>query len=268
VDALSEGIHLIIVHDKSDDSTQSELDEMIAQFDSNLILLKEVSFKSPGLTRNHGMEFISTPWFAFADADDYVEVENLHRLQIETERSMCHIGIGAFYSIDVKSSKTYWATPPNAGNAHLSHHLATTMGLWRFVFSTKECAKFRFGAYRMAEDYLFLAKLLDLNVNIYTNSMPVYTYYFGGDLNLTSNQSAMVDMYRVLRIFKTLKCNQQIAEEFRIYSLEKLAFSVIKNVKTPSLLKILPTLILIMISHPKHALRVLNGKAKNRGDLI
>ena len=259
-DALSENINIIIVHDESQDSTQLELSVMLQEFNSDLISLHKINVQSPGLARNYGMNFVSTPWFSFADADDFVNIANLILLLRETEASGSEIGIGSYFAHDLISKSEVLISPSNSGKNKLALHLALNMGLWRFVFSSQELSEYRFSKHKMAEDYLFLAKILSCNKKVFVDSAPVYRYYFGGKLNLTSNKLVMMDMFDVLKLMQKVNPHGQLARDFKYFSLGKLAFSLIRNVRTIDLLYALPKLIFTILSYPRYAIKLLLSK--------
>lgn len=259
-DAVSENIKIIIVHDESQDATQLELSEMIQEFNSDLISLHMTNVQSPGLARNYGMDFISTPWFSFADADDFVNIPNLVLLLRETEASGSEIGIGSYFAHDLILKSEVLISPLNSGKNKLALHLALNMGLWRIVFSSQELSEYRFSKHKMAEDYLFLAKILSCNKKVFVDSVPVYRYYFGGKLNLTSNKLIMMDMYDVLKLMEKVNPHGKLARDFKYFSLEKLSFSLIRNVRSIDLFYALPKLIFTILSHPGYAIRLLQTK--------
>jgi len=261
-DALSENIKIIIVHDESQDSTQLELCEMLQEFNSDLISLHMTNVQSPGLARNYGMDFISTPWFSFADADDFVNIANLVLLLRETKASGSEMGIGSYVAHDLILKSEVLISPFNSGKNKLALHLALNMGLWRFVFSSKDLSHYRFSDHKMAEDYLFLAKILGSNNKFFVSAAPVYKYYFGGKLNLTSNKMVMIDMYDVLKLMQKVDTRGRFACDFKNFSLVKLAFSLIRNLGCIDLLYVLPKLILTVISRPRYASKLLQSKVQ------
>ena len=259
-DALSANIKIIVVHDESQDSTQLELSEMLQVFNSDLISLHKINVQSPGLARNYGMDFISTPWFSFADADDFVNIANLILLLRETEAAGSEIGIGSYFAHDLISKSEVLISPSSTGKYKLALHLALNMGLWRFVFSSQELSEYRFSEHKMAEDYLFLAKILSCNKKVFIGSTSVYRYYFGGKLNLTSNKLVMIDMYDVLKLMQKVKPHEQLARDFKYFSLVKLAFSLFRNVRAKDLFYASPKLIFTIFSYPRYAIRLLLSK--------
>jgi len=222
-------VKVILVHDKSNDSTGVELEELIRDKRCQNFTLLNVEVRSPGLARNAGLLEVNTRWFSFADADDIVCISALIKLLKETEASDSDLGIGAYSSVDIKTGTESLMTPPNNNEEMLAIHVAKTMGLWRFLFLSEKFKEVRFTSHRMGEDFAFANIVLNQSIRIQTSSEIVYRYFHGGELNLTSNKSIMNEMLGVIEVIKSFKVSSSIGSRFSRFAVQKLSMSAIKN---------------------------------------
>ena len=243
-------VKVILVHDKSDDSTSTELEELIQNKKCENFSILNVEVKSPGLARNAGLQEVDTPWFSFADADDTVYVSAFIRLLKETESSGSDLGIGAYSSINLKNGSESLCTPPNRNEEELALHLAKTMGLWRFIFLTEPFKDVRFTKHRIGEDFIFANIALSRANRIQTSSEVVYMYSHGGEQNLTSNKSAMREMLGVIEVIKTIHAPKGIGRVFKGFAIQKLTLSVLKNLSIQESVMKKLALCAKLLSHP------------------
>ena len=131
------------------------------------------------------------------------------------------------------------------------------MGLWRFVLSTSSFGDIRFTNHKMGEDYLYLSKVLNRTSQILTSSQIVYKYFYGGTWNLTSTHSVMGDMIGVIESIKRIKPFTGTAKVFRIFAIQKLTLSVLKNLNPSEKVIVKTQLLGNLISHPIYLLKLL-----------
>jgi len=146
--------------------------------------------------------------------------------------------------------------PPISNKDALALHLAKRMGLWRFVLSTRTFGDIRFTNHKMGEDYLYTSKVIDRSNHIFTSSRVVYQYFYGGDLNLTSNQYVMGDMIEIIESMKKINPKMRIAVAFRVFSIQKLTLSVLKNLNTSERFIRKVYLLVNLISHPIYLVKL------------
>ncbi len=256
-DARSQNVKVILVHDRSEDSTGRELTQLLEMKKSQNFTLLETEAHSPGLARNCGLEIVDTPWFSFVDSDDFVYISSILKLLKETELSHCEIGVGSYVSKDSRLGEETVVEPPTANKDALALHLAKKMGLWRFVLSTSSFGDIRFTEHRMGEDYLYANLVLNRTSRIFTSSQIVYKYFYGGNSNLTSNHSVMSDMIGIIELIKNTTPVMSNAIEFRVFSIQKLTLSVLKNLKTRDKVIEKTQLLVNLVLHPIYLLRLL-----------
>jgi len=258
--AVLENIEVILIHDESKDSTRLELEHLLLVNPSRKITLREVKVQSPGLARNAGLEIVKTPWYAFADADDFVCVPNLIQLLKDTIRSNSTLGMGSYLAINLKNGVEKEFAQPLARDDNKVLELASRMGLWRLVFSTESSGDVRFSAYRMAEDYLYISQVLNHVEKVHSSRLIVYKYYYGGTSNLTSNKLVMPDMFGVLERIKEAQFESCLALKFQSYAIQKLTLSILKNTGTSLALRSFPTLLKNLLSNPISLLLLISSK--------
>jgi len=256
-EADSQNVRVILVHDKSDDTTGTELLKLLDRKNLPRVSLIQTDSQSPGLARNCGIEVVDTPWFSFVDADDSVYVSSIMELLKETEISNCKIGIGSYVSRNLSTSEETLVQPPAGNSEALALHLAKKMGLWRFVLSTNSFGDIKFTNHKMGEDFLYINLVLNRSNQIFTSSNIVYKYFHGGNGNLTSNPSVMSEMIGIINSIKKIKPLTSSAATFRVFAIQKLTLSVLKNLKVTE--KIIEKFMLFvnLLSHPIYLSKLL-----------
>lgn len=243
-------VKVILVHDKSDDATGAELEALVRDKKCQNFSILNAEVRSPGLARNTGLLEVETKWFSFADADDIVHISALITLLKETKATGSDLGIGAYFSVDVKSGSECLITPPKNNDEALAMHVAQTMGLWRFIFLSEQFKEVRFTSHRMGEDFAFANIVLNQSVRIHTSSEIVYRYFHGGELNLTSNKSIMNEMLEVIEVIKGFESSSKIGYLFSKFAVHKLSMSVLKNLPIREALTKKFILFINLILHP------------------
>lgn len=257
-DAILNNVRVILINDGSQDCTGEDLAKLKSTNNSDLILILETDVKSPGLARNLGLEKVDTPWFAFADADDFVVVDNLIKLVNGTIKTGKLLGIGSYEAQSLVTGKKFRVTPPSDNISRDIQHLVKRMGFWRAVYSHEHFGKIRFSRFKMGEDYLYLSQILDTCSSFFPSQDVIYRYYYGGSNNLTSNRINMIDMIYVLQAIIDLRPRTKNAQVFQLFSKVKLSLSIIKNVKPSETYRHWTTLLSILILHPVYLVKLFN----------
>ncbi len=258
--AINNNVKVMLVNDGSRDSTGDDLVKLKTSNYSELISIFETDVNSPGLARNVGLEKVDTPWFAFADADDFVVVDGIIKLINGTIKSGKMLGIGAYESQSLTTGKRFRITPPGDNISVNIQHLVKRMGFWRAVYSYEHFGKIRFSRFKMGEDYLYLNQILSSCSSVFLSQEVIYRYYHGGSNNLTSNKKNMVDMIYVLQAITVLRPQSKYGQVFQQFSKVKLSLSIIKNVKLHESFRYWTTLLPILISHPICIVRLFNKR--------
>jgi glycosyltransferase involved in cell wall biosynthesis len=202
-------VEVVIVHDKCDEETGPELAGILTKINSRRVRIFEVGFKSPGLTRNFGLEKISGKWVQFVDSDDVPEINRSIELIYEATLGTEVIqGLYQYHDLTTNQSNSI----KRSSNYRID--IAMNPGLWRFLFAVSSIENIKFSKYRMGEDQLFL---LDYNIFsrkiFYSNSI-IYTYYVGQPGQLTSSRNSIKELSQIipLTFTKFRECDFAVAE--------------------------------------------------------
>lgn len=264
----SKSVKVILVHDQSQDTTGAELLALLEKKNSQNISLFETNVQSPGMARNRGLEAVGTPWFSFADSDDLVCVSSVVDLIAETEAKNSDIGIGSYVSINMNSGEERVISPPPSEEDLLLIHLANGMGLWRFVLSTSCFGDLRFTSHKMGEDYLYSSLVLNRSTRIFTSHKIVYKYFHGGVGNLTSNQSVMSEMFGVIDSIKKIKPMTRNVTTFKVFAIQKLTLSVLKNLEPKEKIFEKVLLSLNLLLHPFYLFKLILSIKRRKYGLL
>jgi glycosyltransferase involved in cell wall biosynthesis len=226
-EALREEVKVIVVHDKVDELTDEELQQiMVRQKNPNLDLITG-QFNSPGVARNAGMQRVKTKWVVFWDADDFPIVENLLNLYEIVVKSDSEIGVGGFQEIDFLNAQT----PGNAPNTKQElNSIASSPGIWRMIFQSNLMHENPFTDLLLAEDQILLSDIRFATREIIFCNFPVYKYVKGNPDSLTGRNRKIADLER--SIFRILDCNRHEPDirqlEFNWIMVAKQSFSLLK----------------------------------------
>ncbi len=86
-------LEIICIDDASTDDTWEHLQKWERQFSNDIVLIRQEVNRRQGAARNLGLQYATTEWIAFVDADDWLEPVYFERLYGPTTR----------YSLDVVS---------------------------------------------------------------------------------------------------------------------------------------------------------------------
>ena len=190
--AIKLPIQVLIIHDVRDVATSEELAALVNELNSRNIEIVEGLYGNPGSARNQGIIRARGEWISFWDSDDSPCVD-LVMLEIENSPITTDVIVGAFTVFDEAkgvNSESYTASNPR--------EIAMNPGVWRMIFRTTSIEKFRFPSLRMAEDQVFLSKILFAELQIRYTSRTLYKYYVGNSAQLTNSKDALADLPRAI----------------------------------------------------------------------
>jgi glycosyltransferase involved in cell wall biosynthesis len=184
--AVKLGFQVIVVHDIQDDLTSSVLvDFRVLIEHKNQVKLLEGYFNSPGTARNAGLEQVRTPFVCFWDSDDSVDLDNFQRFFDAYRSSNCDVGIGEFATFSSSYKRLPYRFKGDSFEENLFRFIARP-GVWRFIFKTSIARNAKFLNTKMAEDQIFLLRVLQENPRVMIFNEVVYVYHLGIQGQLTS----------------------------------------------------------------------------------
>lgn len=177
------GIGVILVNDKSEDSTADVIKNYIKKtsFTKYAIVTNEINLGA-GETRNVGLHLVDSEYFMFADADDWFEEGFVVKIlkQVEIRKPDCII-FDAYRS--VSGRKTYFSMffSSNISEGYIKRENAFvfTKGCpWGKVYKSSilEDRTMKFASIKINEDLVFTKKALLSCDSIYYLNEPLYVY--------------------------------------------------------------------------------------------
>jgi glycosyltransferase involved in cell wall biosynthesis len=235
------GFNFIVVHDKQDELTGPELDDIVSKYSPSKVTLHEVKFGNPGDTRNYGIQYVETDWICFWDSDDEPIVENFSKMIELAEIDQKKIAIGWFQSIDHNHSDSKFEVIPFLRLDQVSRN----PGIWRWAFKLERVGTARFPGIRMGEDSIFLARLRVDDCEIFRFEEIVYRYIRWSDNQLTQNYNAIQDLGHSISILQsTLKFQGNPANSFARKVLRRQIYSAIRHGKAKLKAKAVTSLVI------------------------
>jgi len=247
-ESFDENIEIFLIHDKKDEATSIELNDLkklIMKVNIRAsIYFFECEVNSPGLARNVGLQKAKGEWIIFWDSDDKpnfpVAIRNLKYLDQSND-----IYIFNFNSETLIPNKII----DNVCNNSLIT-MAQSPGIWRFIFSHKFLSETKFENLKMAEDQIFICELLSKSPKVRFMTESIYTYIKGNEGQLTNNSKAKKDIsIAITQIISLLEKKEITNREVIFVMVLKLIYSNIKyNKKSLALKSLFKFLYWLLIS--------------------
>lgn len=212
IQAEEHDVEIILVHDKQDSETSSELHQMLSALRNPKIRLIEKTVNSPGLARNVGMEEARGRWIQFVDSDDLIDLTSVSGAIVEAERQKLDVISGRFRRIFQGLEKQKDSPDWSVKNLENLRTIFTDPGLWRFTFKAERIAGKRFREFLMGEDILFLYELELESSEIYFSPAFHYSYFVGDPNQLSTDPGKSQEAIKTLRymILSSCKCDRDI----------------------------------------------------------
>jgi len=163
-------INVLLCIDTDDTAVISSIQSSLAY--SKKVKIKFEGNRSPGLTRNLGIDSVETPYFAFWDADDQVQPAEVTSLIDEVAKTTPFLGVSRFGYISSKSKTRRWSKIEFMN----SLEVGANPGLWRWIFKTSQFKDIRFSNLSIGEDVEYLLKALSLGKPITYFDQVTYQY--------------------------------------------------------------------------------------------
>lgn len=84
-------LEVICIDDASTDDTWEHLQEWERKYPDNLVLVRQEVNRRQGAARNLGLQYASTEWVAFVDADDWLEKDYFEKLYVPAAHYKCDV---------------------------------------------------------------------------------------------------------------------------------------------------------------------------------
>jgi hypothetical protein len=198
--AVENGIQVIIVVDLIDQSIFPH--QFFSDIDSHFLQIENVNLASPGLSRQHGLQFAKGSWVAFWDADDEPNVLKILSTVERVDSTSMSVVIGRYINRSVISGEVVTSTRFTQNMHRNIVSMSLNPGLWRFIFRQSEIQQMKFSSFLMGEDQLFIQNfgLGDRDI-FFTNSI-LYNYLTGITSSLTNNDTSLQQIKLVIPKFR------------------------------------------------------------------
>ncbi len=193
--AKSQEMQIVLVDDLSDDSTHVELEEIVKNLSSSNIQLVKGHFGSPGASRNKGLELVKTEFVTFWDSDDLPDPVKFVEMCRILKLSGAQVCVGEYEIVNLRNQRV---TVKEILQSDVNQCVAITPGVWRMVFRSDAIPNQPFTDLRLAEDHIFLQEVKFPTMKKQVYKEKVYTYFYAGEDNLTSNRALIPDLLPAL----------------------------------------------------------------------
>ena len=248
-EALNADIRIVLVHDKVDEATESELQTLPYL---KRIQLATGKYGSPGEARNMGLSLVQTEWVTFWDSDDLPSPLKYLDMVTKAEESKKDWAIGRF---KWRSEHT-GLSRPDSSNSLKPVELFLNPGIWRFAFRTT-AIPVNFSNHKLGEDQLFLARCHLSPEKGFLYSDYVYEYSYGGYGHLVDDKKNLGDLLDVVKLERReLKKETFIELDLAQLFLIKQCITILKKGNPLLRLNTLNQLLLFAISNPRKRILV------------
>lgn len=211
------GIQIIIVLDTQTVQDRELLNKTINDNNWQDIIVSSGDWGNPGSARNHGLTLSSRTFIAFWDSDDKPDFQEVEEFLHELRGKRFDAGIGRFRVSKNNSSQLEIGVNNQIRLDNFTERIVSNPGIWRFVFRRNFLEKVSFPDFSSAEDQLFLQRFFALDPRILVSNRVVYTYFQGGDNQLTkspkvSEQTRLVAKIGISELSKSKVKNQTLID--------------------------------------------------------
>ena len=185
-------VEVILVDDFTSEESSREIQQLVDCHSRLNLKVVSGQYKSPGKARNAGLSKATGLWVIFVDSDDiFHHTQILNHLEQAEPKA---IEVFEFRELDFNSSKIHKALSETSSEIDL----VLNLGIWRIAFPARFLENKKFTDIRMGEDLLYFLDVFEDNPEIRFNSIHGYDYLIGSGTQLTSDDSALKDLTRLL----------------------------------------------------------------------
>jgi hypothetical protein len=216
-----ENVEFILVLDNVNPEFSEAIRKLLRTIDLINAKCLVVNFGNPGQTRNAGLAACKGTWVQFWDSDDIGDLRATLNI-LKTEKA----------DVVVQQFRKRYANKSNeyTSETHTLFQLAINPGIWRIAIKRSFLKEIEFPALSMAEDQVFIFKLVAMSPTITFISSVGYTYFVGVNTQLTSQHQKMKDLPRSMSCISEEKLKDSRSIRcLQLLFLEKLLLTSIKR---------------------------------------
>ena len=183
-------IEMILVLDSEPNNAYEELVHLTKNINNTQEVLKVYS-GNPGSARNFGKKRATRDWVTFWDCDDYPIIDSILESIKKAELNEAEICVGAYL---IEDTTTKIERRVSLDVKYLETQIGINPGVWRMAFKRSLIADIDFPELSMAEDQIFLQRVLNREPRISYFNVDTYRYRTGVLNQLTGNPRKRWDL--------------------------------------------------------------------------
>jgi hypothetical protein len=180
-----------------------------------------VNFGNPGQTRNRGIQESSSTWIQFWDSDD---IGTLSPIIESITNCDSDILIQQYKMVTTENKVVATSATTDVTS------LVLNPGIWRIAIRRSLVSRSIFPPLSMAEDQVFIFRILAMNPRIEFIRAETYSYFVGNQMQLTSQSEKMQDLPQSMKLISMPDCRgENNIVYLQILFLEKILITSIKK---------------------------------------
>jgi hypothetical protein len=186
-----EFVQIVVVFDNLDSNSENRLLEILEKYPKLKFDIVKGKFGSPGAARNAGLEKTLHDWIVFWDFDDlpnFRDFKNAIELAILNNYDCV---VGGYKEIRLDKN---CAEVDHKLKSNYLDQISLNPGIWRFAFSKKLITGEQFPSISMAEDQVFIGRVLMKSPLILVCDEIFYSYFIGDENQVTRQRHLFSDL--------------------------------------------------------------------------
>ena len=249
---------IIFVIDTADPAVEKKLQTIAIKLSQNSkIKILKSHHRNPGGSRNLGLSSAEGSWIVFWDCDDIPNPSKVMGMIRKAEEEKSDVIFGS-YQIRNSSSQNIELKRVNEGQK-LLESVAINPGLWRFGFKSEIAKEIEFPDLSMAEDQIFLAKILAKPLHLSYFPEIVYEYWNYPVGQLTKSKEKIRDINTALDYlyneYESTKCQPLLI------AIVRLTVTSIKKNNFLNSIVLTAKFLRFVLSQPSQTKKILNAFA-------
>jgi glycosyltransferase involved in cell wall biosynthesis len=186
-----EFVQIVVVFDNLDGNSENRLVQILDKYPKLKFDIVKGKFGSPGAARNAGLEKTLHEWIVFWDFDDlpnFRDFKNAIELAILNNYDCV---VGGYKEIRLDKNCT---EVDHKFKSNYLDQISLNPGIWRFAFSKKLITGEQFPSISMAEDQVFIGRVLMKSPLILVCNEIFYSYFIGDENQVTRQRNLFSDL--------------------------------------------------------------------------